>query len=431
MKIANIKSSLYPYIPNWIKYNFPYIKKFIELYIFERLSLEKKNKLIERMVLKKVRDAYLNTSFYRAFYDKNNVNPLEFNSIHDLNLLPVLRKSDIAKNTEELILNKFKSRRLIIANTGGSSGNPLKLYRVKAEIAEEYAFLDFYLKKKARKPIFYNVRKVLLRGNSCSNVLIEKKGCNLLISSELMNNQNIGYVISEINSFRPFYLHGYPSSILNLIHIAKGLKLDCDISFILTSSEKIDLNSINIIESFFNSKLIDIYGNSEHSSFAIRGGEQYEFNRYYGFTEAIDGKLISTKLIDSPMPLIRYDCGDTYQLSDMVNNSESLKLKEIGGREIEYLVNCYGDKLPIVSVIYGQHLSFFQFVTDFSLVQNELGSVDIEYISYKSIPKNIETIDKDLIKNKTKGSLLINFKKVDYLRTTKAGKKLFLASTCN
>ncbi|WP_439832681.1 hypothetical protein [Aeromonas caviae] len=431
MKIVSIKSKVYPYIPNWIKYNLPYMMKLLELYLFERLSVEKKNKLIERKVLKIVKEAYINTKFYKCFYDKNNVNPLAFNTIRDLDLLPILNKADIVNNSDEFVLNRFRINDLIIANTGGSTGNPLKLYRSKAEMAEEYAVLDFYLKKIAGKPVIYNVRKVLLRGNSASNTLIEKKGCNLLISSELMNNKNISDVISAINNFKPSYLHGYPSSILNLIYLAKDLKLDCDISFILTSSERIDFNSIKIIERFFSSKVIDVYGNSEHSAFAIRENGQYHFNRYYGFTETIDGKLISTKLIDSPMPLIRYDCGDTYQPCDVSSNIEVLKLKEIGGREIEYLVNRYGEKLPIVSIIYGQHLSFFQFVTDFSLVQNEPGKVDIEYLSNKSIPNEVENIDKELIIKKSNGSISINFKKVDTLRKTKAGKKLFLVSTCN
>lgn len=431
MKILNIKSNIYPYIPNWLKYNFPYIKKLLDLYRFERLSPDGKNKLIERKVLKVVKHAYVNTEFYKSFYDKNNINPLYFNSINDLDLLPVLSKMDIVNNSEGFILDSFKKSELVIANTGGSTGNPLKLYRSKSEMAEEYAFLDFYLKRIARKPVLYNVRKVLLRGNSGSNNLIEKKGCNLLISSELMNEENISEIISEINKFKPSYLHGYPSSILNLIYLAKELKLSVDISFILTSSEKIDINSIKLIKSFFCSKLIDIYGNSEHSVFAIREKDQYQFNPYYGFTETVDGKLISTKLIDSPMPLIRYDCGDTYQPGDVINNIESLKLKEIGGREIEYLVSCDGEKLPVVSIIYGQHLSFFQFVTDFSLVQKELGKVDIEYLSNNSIPNEIEIIDKELIKNKTNSSISINFKKVNTIRKTKAGKKLFLVSTCN
>lgn len=419
-----LKSYIGPYIPNEFKYGRSYRNALFERQTFQSLDVKEKNEFIKLKTLRKVQEAFDKSEFYSRLYRQHNINPHDFKELSDLSYLPIINKKDILDNTDTLLLNDIMREDLITANTGGSTGNPLKLYRTKKEISEEYAFLDYYLKYEMG---IKGKRKVILRGNSNNADLLKKFGCNLILSSQLINDENIFHVVDEIQKFNPQLLHAYPSSILKLTELINKFDLELNIPNILTSSEKITKNQLDILKVTYNANVMDLYGNSEHSVLAINTNGSYAFDLTYGYTEFVEGKIISTKLLSSPMPLIRYDCGDTYSNTSVECNDVFNKILEsIGGREIEYVYDKNNNKLPIVSIILGQHYSFFDSIVDYSLVQNRPGELIIEYIG----SKGLSSLDIDSAIRKmntiTKCSLSLKFNKVEKIRLLNNGKKAFL-----
>ncbi|ELD3371664.1 hypothetical protein RKK48_002897 [Vibrio cholerae] len=396
----------------------------IERQLFNSLDINRKKEFIKEKTLRKVQEAYDHSEFYRCLYRSHKVNPHRFKELSDLSYLPIINKRDILDNTNKLLLEYIDRDHLISANTGGSTGNPLKLYRTKEEMAEEYAYLDYYLKYDMNIKF---KRKIILRGNSSNDDLFRRFGCNLILSSQLINRDNILSVAEEIKKFNPQLLHAYPSSILKMTELINRFNLHLNIPNILTSSEMITKKQLDILRATYCANVIDLYGNSEHSVLAINTGDAYNFDLTYGYTEFIEGKIISTKLLSSPMPLIRYDCGDTYSKTSILCNDLTNKvLESIGGREIEYVYDKNNNKLPVVSIILGQHYSFFDSVIDYSLVQNMPGELIIEYVSNKAI--NNFDIDSAIRKMNiiTKSSLSLKFKKVEKIRLSNNGKKEFV-----
>ncbi|ELS3450257.1 hypothetical protein ACHELS_001474 [Vibrio vulnificus] len=419
-----IKSHIGPYISNGIKFGYSYRRAIAERKAFELLSEQNKNEYIKGKVLNKVREAFDKSVFYNELYRFHNVDPHKFKEISDLSYLPIISKKDFLEKTDQLLLSDSDKSKLITANTGGSTGNPLKLYRSNKEVAEEYAYLDFYLKNVMK---INGRKKIIIRGNCDKSNVLKRFGCNLILSSQLINEGNIEYVVSAIKSFSPDLVHAYPSSILKLTDLISRKNLDVNIPNILTSSEKISKQQLDLLKFKYNANFIDLYGNSEHSVLAINTSGDYVFDLTYGYTEFVEGKIISTKLLSSPMPLIRYDCGDTYLNESVKSNELSNKaLDSIGGRNVEYVYDNKNNQLPVVSIILGQHYDFFNSVTDYSLVQNKPGELMIEYISNSALSSSDINSAIDKMNTITNFALKLKFKKVDKIRLLNNGKKAFI-----
>ncbi|MBB1315958.1 hypothetical protein [Aliivibrio sp. SR45-2] len=429
MSLINVKSHIGPYIPNWIKYGIYYHNVLSGIYKYHALNNEEKKIHIQSLVLKTVCKAYNNTSFYNRLYKENNINPNYFKEVGDLKYLPIISKTDIITNVDELIIEGFNKDKLIQANTGGSTGNPLLLYRSKDEMAHEFAYLDFHLSKLFGGYSWVNKNKLILRGNTYKGEVIKQLGCNLIVSSQLISEDNIEYVVKKITEFKPSLIHAYPSSLMKLIDLLFTNDLKLNIPYVLTSSEVITQQQINLARRVLNSKHLDIYGNSEHSVLALNYSGSYEFDMNYAYTEFNHGKIISTKLLNSPMPLIRYDCGDIYlETKVLVNKEDERKLLSIGGRITEYIYDLDNNKLPIVSLIYGQHYDFFNAVSDFSLVHNICGSLIVEYISSDVLSDSCISNAQMIVNEITNNKLCISFVKVDSMRIKTNGKKASLVS---
>ncbi|MEZ8233050.1 hypothetical protein AB6C62_06130 [Vibrio splendidus] len=427
MSLANIKSHIGPYTPNWIKYGLNYYKAIREIYNFHALSGIEKNIYIKNKTLNSICQAYDKTSFYHDLYKSYNINPHKFKTLNDLSYLPIISKSDIINNVDELLINTVSKDDVICANTGGSTGNPLQLYRSQYEMVQELAYLDFHLSKLYCNYSWLNKKKLILRGNTYKGDVVARLGCNLIISSQLLNSENIYSVVEKIKDFSPLLIHAYPSSLMKLLDLLQVTNQAITIPYLLTSSEVITQQQLNLAKNALNTQYLDLYGNSEHSALAINIKGQYEFDMSYGYTEFVKGKLISTKLLDTPMPLIRYDCGDTYLVENILTDSTSDKsLTSIGGRVAEYVYDSLKNKLPVVSLIYGQHYQFFDAVTDFSLVQDKPGVLTIEYVAVKPLNQSEVFNAEEIINKITNNRLNLSFKKVDSIRVNRNGKRAFL-----
>lgn len=427
MSVNNIKLHIGPYFPNWAKYGNHYYKAIKEVYKYHSLNDFERSIYISNKVLGKVRQAYDQTVFYNNLYKVNNVNPHDFKAIADLDYLPIINKKDIIDSIDNLIINTANKDALISANTGGSTGNPLLLYRSRYEMVQEVAFLDFHLARLFGSYRWLNNKKLILRGNTHKANVVTRLGCNMIVSSQLLSTQNIELVVKQIKAFRPTLIHAYPSSLMKLLDLLQLANEEVNIPYMLTSSEVIAQQQINLATNALKAKYLDLYGNSEHSVLALNRSGAYEFDMSYGYPEFVNKRLLSTKLLDSPMPLIRYDCGDTYLESNvLVDKDYERKLLSIGGRVVEYIYDSLKNKLPVVSLIYGQHYDFFNAVNDFSLVQNVCGKLVIEYIANKELSRNHVLDAQDKIAVITEGKLNVSFTRVDSMRLNNNGKKKFV-----
>ena len=97
--------------------------KNLELSREEMIALQ--NELIKKLVM----HAYYHTKYYRKLFDKEKINPKDIVTKEDLRKIPVLTKSIIRKNINEIKSDDSYGNNLKIETSGGSTGNQVVVYQ--------------------------------------------------------------------------------------------------------------------------------------------------------------------------------------------------------------------------------------------------------------------------------------------------------------
>lgn len=95
--------------------------------------------------------AYENTAFYRKLYDNAGLKPEDIRTEEDWNKVPIVTKDMIAKHSNEFEVKDAIEKFGFVANTGGSTGKPLRVFRDKRHFWQA-PFWRFYGWHLGRKP---------------------------------------------------------------------------------------------------------------------------------------------------------------------------------------------------------------------------------------------------------------------------------------
>lgn len=75
-----------------------------------------------------IQHSYDNVPYYRKIFRELNLTPSDIKSVEDLSKLPVLTKDDVRNNIDKLVAKTNYSSKLLVSNSSGSTGEPLKFY---------------------------------------------------------------------------------------------------------------------------------------------------------------------------------------------------------------------------------------------------------------------------------------------------------------
>lgn len=94
--------------------------------------------------------AYENTEFYRKLYDEAGIKPEAIKTEDDWNKVPIVTKQMIADHSEEFEVKGAIEKFGFVANTGGSTGKPLRVFRDKRYFwqAPYWRFYGWHLGRK-------------------------------------------------------------------------------------------------------------------------------------------------------------------------------------------------------------------------------------------------------------------------------------------
>lgn len=251
--------------------------------------------------------------------------------------LPEIRKADITANQDAIATTSTKF--LKKAFTSGTSGTPLMVYRSSSVILNEYAYVWYY---RMRHGIKKGEPVVSLRGdlNMHQMYYFNKVENILYMSRYLISQANIAKYAELIEAFKPKAIFAYPSSVYSLAHLLEKNNYDIKVPLIFTSSETLFGYQRQKIESYFEGKMFDWYGNVERT---IAIG-QCEFGNYhemplYSVNDYTDKGIITTALINKAYPLIKYFVDDKItKLNEVCGCGKQHVIKAIEGRMSDALV---------------------------------------------------------------------------------------------
>lgn len=360
---------------------------------------------------------------------------------------PILTKSILRNQSSNLVSDEFDIQALDKHHSSGSSGLQSFTY-----MSKEHTFYLRALQTHWWTWSGYQVGDNLLQfGISQKRTLLKKLKdifyrCTYVKAFGLSETE-LKTILVKMSKKKRVFIAGYPSVINQLAKTAIKNQVKSNIVGVICFGDKLFDNYYNnMIEAFgSNCKIIDTYGCAEGLLMACKSDLDYYYTMSpHVYLEIVDdkgnpvpdgtmGHVLVTSLTNKAMPLIRYKLGDL--AIKMENNKYPSNrpfkyplLKKVVGRETDIVKTTKGITLNIHS--FTGVLEYFQEIKQYKIVQNNLESIEIEYIVDKNYSFNVGILEE--IKNKlytlTKNCLTINFVEVTEIPSTKSGKPQIIES---
>ena len=420
---------------------------------FNSLNDEVKLSQFQEKHLKKLLlHAYENVPYYTKVFDKiglikdGNVDLSKFNKI------PILTKDIIRKHYKELFSKDYTERSWYYKESGGSTGEPIKIVQDDVYVRWRNAAEHYYYANILNIDEIAS-KKVIVWG-SWSDLFQSTKGIKAKITSWLKNSKllnclkmteaDIERYIQVINSYKPELIRGYSSSLCELARYAESKKLKVFTpKAIVGTAETLTPEMRKQIENVFGTKLYNFYGAREVSSLAgeCKEGLMHIFS-FYNHVEILDGKnkpvkkgdegrVIVTNLFNYSMPIIRFEIGDVAVLGPKKCKCGNILpvLEKITGRITEWFVKEDGTTIsPIFFIILFMGVYEKRLCKKFQIIQE-----DYKKIRILIVPENDKKIsNKKDIEEKIKlmmgKACKIQWEYVDDIPKTKSGKYVFVKS---
>lgn len=259
----------------------------------------------------------------------------------------------------------------------------------------------------------------------------------LIMSSAMLDAENCTAYVDEINRFQPEFIHAYPSSAMILArHLeSRSLKLEVPLKGLLCGSEHLSCVDRSWLETVFQTRVFRWYGHSERVLLAgeRNGMDGFHYCPAYGFVEFGPmnesglREIIGTSFHNHVMPFVRYRTGDFAKVADTSGGWPCVV--EIAGRESEFLVAADGRRVPVTVV--NRHDDSFDCVRSIQFHQHEPGKLEVHYVSGPQFKVEMLAGIESQILRQIGSGFQLQFREVDEVKKTRAGKQRWLVSTLN
>lgn len=392
--------------------------------------------------------AYQNVPYYHKLFNNLNLKPEDIKRIEDLEKLPILSKEVIRDHWEDFKPINLGKLSYYTRATSGSLGNPFK-YR----LSKFDRFLSAAILYRGWGYGGYELgdEMVFLAGSSLGmglQTLKSKaitKGHQFVRNIKMLSSYDLGpediiRYTNIINSYKPKFLMCYASAIYFFAKFVDENNLSVYSPLaIFTTSEKLYPIMRKKIEDVFDCEVYDTYGLNDGGVTAFECEEHsgLHIDTERSIMEIVDesgrqledgvGNILATSLYNYSMPFIRYDSKDLGHLVDDVCSCgrKHKLLKEVIGRDRDIFETPEGKRI---------HGGFFTHlfwdingVKEFQIVQKKLDLIVIKIVSDCDFDENQLYYIKKMIYNKSE-AINVEFKFVDMIERTKAGKYKFVVS---
>lgn len=362
----------------------------------------------------------------------------DINDVKDFPKIPFLTKQLLIKEFDNICTPKAKGASL--KTTGGSTGEPVKIYKNSDALARERAatWRSYQWAKVGigdKQARFWGIphhTKNALKAKIIDFISNRKR-----VSAFNLTTESLNEYYQTMVKFNPSYLYGYVSVIRRFSEHIREYNLPKieSVKSIITTSEVLTESDRKLIEDVWKIKVFNEYGCGEVGSIAhecehgnmhiVADNMLIEIIGEHGHP-AETGEVVVTDFFNYATPMIRYRIGDFATLSQTpCPCGRTLPvLKGIHGRAYDIIKTPGGKSVHPEALIYifeelqQQHHAFKQF----QIIQREVDKLDVFIIPNKNWSSEMESLITNGIHNKIDASFQLNFVKTQEISREKSGK---------
>ena len=392
-----------------------------------------------------LKHAQAHVPYYRKLFSEIGFKPENIRSISDLTQIPLLDKSIIRNNSEEI--KSEIARDLDRFNTGGSSGEPLIFYigkkRVSHDVAAKWRATRWWGVDIGDPEIVVWGSPVELNVQDNIRILRDQLFRTKLLPAFEMSEQKLDSFLGQIRAMRPKMLFGYPSA---LSHIAthaeaKGQNMnDLGIQVAFVTSERLYDEQRLQINRTFGCPVANGYGSRDAGFIAHecpQGGMHITAEDIIveivnpngkNLPPGESGEIVVTHLATEDFPFIRYRTGDIGILdTNICSCGRGLPmLKEIQGRSTDFLTAQDGTIMHGLALIY--ILRDLPQIRAFKIVQESLDLTNVYIVSENGLSQEIREKTEQEFRNRLGKNVKISILEVAEISAEKSGKFRYVVS---
>jgi len=392
-----------------------------------------------------LKHAQAHVPYYRKLFSEIGFKPENIRSISDLTQIPLLDKSIIRNNSEEI--KSEIARDLDRFNTGGSSGEPLIFYigkkRVSHDVAAKWRATRWWGVDIGDPEIVVWGSPIELNVQDNIRILRDQLFRTKLLPAFEMSEQKLDSFLGQIRAMRPKMLFGYPSA---LSHIAthaeaKGQNMnDLGIQVAFVTSERLYDEQRLQINSTFGCPVANGYGSRDAGFIAHecpQGGMHITAEDIIveivspngkSLPPGESGEIVVTHLATEDFPFIRYRTGDIGILdTNICSCGRGLPmLKEIQGRSTDFLTAQDGTIMHGLALVY--ILRDLPQIRAFKIVQESLDLTNVYIVSENGLSQKIREKIEQEFRNRLGKTVKISILEVAEISAEKSGKFRYVIS---
>ena len=331
--------------------------------------------------------------FYQKRFESAVFDPGNMTSPAELDAIPILTKQDIRDHFEDFKAEGFERFRPRAKETGGSTGQPLRLYH--DEWSHSMMWANIY---RGFGHAGYEIGDRYLTIASGSMLPKKlKRGFtwyfrlqNSLIFPSYHLDRNLAVELASlIEHGRPEYIYGYSSVLVQFARevLESGIKVN-GLKAVFTTADMLFPQQRKQIEQALNAPVYDNYGCPEAGVMTWECSEHdgYHYNMESCLLEVVDpdetgaGRLVSTNLTNYAFPIIRYDTGDIGSIarSGLCRCARShSKVQSLLGRQRDIVTLANG---RMVHGAFFNHLPVFynnEKIARFQIIQTSIDQLEV------------------------------------------------------
>jgi len=413
---------------------------------FEWLPQAEIERYQNKRLRKLVEYVYEYVPYYQNVFRELQLTPSDFNSIQDLDKIPVLSKEHIWDNLEQFIPTCFSTaeimQRFQLRSTSGSTGKQLYFFcdrsaRYKREAFERWAFHMTNIKVHVKRVHIWS--RPFVYGQSGETAWHNPYERTLSLSSLPHDTKVYRSYLAEIKRIKPQIITAPPSFMYALAQFARDANIsDVQIPCFYSCYENLYSFQSELIKEQFGCAIYRWYASEENIISAVECPSHtgLHINAATGIVEIVDkdgksvlegesGRIICTGFDNDVMPFLRYDLGDVGSLDQgTCACGRSLpRLVSVDGRSSEILN--YGNKTvypATLSVIMGKVAN----VRESQFVQIDGQTLQVNLVPRPAFDVHDEKTLRTLLNEFFGAPVTIIINRCDTIPRTKFGKFKFV-----